>query len=267
MSNSFIEAFSFISDRHTLILEKVGDHVVLSAKAVVIAIIIGVPLGMLLGHLHRFSFLAINISNLGRALPSLAVLAILLPFLGIGDVPVIIALVILAAPPILTNTYVAVDGADPDTVDAAKGIGLRPWQVLLRVELPPALPLMFAGIRTATVFTIATATLSGVFGGGGLGDIITNEASFKEKGVIGATYVLIALAFVSQGLFLLLERAVTPAGMRQATRSGSRFTRRPQTRVILDQGGESTATDDRLDNVVTEGEDFTSPQLEKGRTT
>ena len=214
MSNNFLEAFTFISDKHTLILDKLGTHVELSAKAVLIAIVIGVPIGVVLGHLHRFSFLAINISNLGRALPSLAVLAILLPFVGIGDTDVIIALVILAAPPILTNAYVAVDGVDPDTVDAAKGIGLKPWQVILKVELPPALPLIFAGIRTATVFVIATATLSGVFGGGGLGDIISNEASYDAKGVIGASYVLIVLAFVSQAFFLVVERLVTPAGMR-----------------------------------------------------
>ena len=128
--------------------------------------------------MHRFSFLAINISNIGRALPSLGVLAILLPIVGIGKTDVIIALVVLAFPPILTNTYVAVDQVDAETVDAAKGIGLRPWQVLLRVELPLALPLIFAGIRTSAVFVIATATLAGFFGGGGLGDIISNEASY-----------------------------------------------------------------------------------------
>ena len=106
------------------------------------------PLGILLGHLHRFSFLAINVSNIGRALPSLGVLALFLPITGIGETTVLIALVVLAAPPILTNTYVAVDQVDADTVDAAKGIGLKPWQVITSVEIPPALPLIFAGIRT-----------------------------------------------------------------------------------------------------------------------
>ena len=160
------------------------------------------PLGIFLGHIHRFSFIAINVSNLGRALPSLAVLAIFLPITGVGQTTAIIALVILAAPPILTNAYVAVDGVDTDTVDAAKGIGLRPLQILLRVELPLALPLIFAGIRTAAVFVIATATLTGYFGGGGLGDIISNSASFHLYGVIGASYVLIVLAILSQLVFV-----------------------------------------------------------------
>ena len=146
-------------------------------------------------------------SNLGRALPSLAVLAIFLPITGVGQTTVIIALVVLAAPPILTNAYVAVDGVDTDTVDAAKGIGLRPLQILLRVELPLALPLIFAGIRTSAVFVIATATLPGYFGGGGLGDIISNSASYRLYGVIGASYVLIVLAVLSQIVFVLIEEA------------------------------------------------------------
>ena len=239
MSNQFIDAFTFISDRHTLVLDKTLDHLLLSAKAVVIAIVIGVPIGVWLGHLHRFSFLAINISNIGRALPSLAVLAVFLPLVGVGDTDVIIALVILAAPPILTNTYVAVDQVDADTVDAAKGIGLRPLQVVAKVELPPALPLIFAGIRTATVFVIATATLGGIFGGGGLGDIISNEASFGARGVIGASYVLIVLAFLSQGLFILIERLVTPVGMKQG--HASRGFARRQTQTLMAQGGEQAS--------------------------
>lgn len=212
--NDFIDAFSFVTDNWSLVWSKTAAHLELSAEAVVIAIVIGVPIGVLLGHIHRFSFLAINVSNIGRALPSLGVLAILLPIFGIGTTNVIIALVILAAPPILTNSYVAVDQVDADTVDAAKGIGLRPMQILARIEIPQALPLIFAGVRTAAVFVVATATLAGFFGGGGLGDIISNPASFRLSGVIGASYVLIVLAFASQGLFILLERLVTPVGLR-----------------------------------------------------
>lgn len=258
MTNNFVQAFTFIHDRHSFVLNRLVSHVEVSAEAVGIAIVIGVPLGILLGHLHRFSFLAINVSNIGRALPSLGVLALLLPLVGIGQTAVIIALVVLAAPPILTNTYVAVDQVDADTVDAAKGIGLRPWQVVTKVELPPALPLIFAGIRTATVFVIATATLGGIFGGGGLGDIITNEASYGLDGVIGGSYVLIVLAFVSQGLFLLIERLVTPEGMRLAGGPRARrFRRSPQTQTLVAAGGgsalESTQTDHSSieDDVVT----------------
>jgi osmoprotectant transport system permease protein len=214
MSSPFLGAFSFIADRSDVVLRTLAQHLEISAEAVGIALVIGVPLGVFLGHIHRFSFLAINISNLGRALPSLALLAIFLPIVGIGKTDVLIALTVLAFPPILTNTYVAIDQVDPEIVDAAKGIGLNPLQVLLNVELPLALPLIFAGIRTSAVFVVATATLAGFFGGGGLGDIISNQESFRLSGVIGASYVLIVLAFLVQLLFVAIERLVTPAGLR-----------------------------------------------------
>lgn len=214
--NDFIKAFPFIGNHGSLLLNKLGEHLVISIEALAIAVVLGAPLGLWLGHIHRFSFLAINMSNIGRALPSVGVLAILLPIVGIGYTDVIIALVVLAFPPILTNAYVAVDQVDPDTVDAANGIGLRPTQVLLKIELPLALPLIFAGIRTSAVFVVATATLAGIFGGGGLGDIINNRESYGLDGVIGASYVLIVLAFLVQILFITLERAVTPTSLRPA---------------------------------------------------
>lgn len=212
--NAFAQAFTFIGRDGHVLLSKLGVHVIISVESIAISILIGLPLGAILGHFHKLSFLAINISNLGRALPSLAVLSILLPVLGIGRTDVIVALVVLAAPPILTNAYVAVDGVDNDTVEAARGIGMRPWQVLMKVELPLALPLIFAGIRTSAVFVVATATLAGFFGGGGLGDIIANEPAYRLSGVIAASYVLIALAFASQVLLVGLERLITPAGLR-----------------------------------------------------
>lgn len=216
MTNDFVQAFTFISDRWgNLLAQKTVEHLIISGEAIAISIAIGVPLGAFLGHLHRFSFLAINTSNIARALPSLAVLAILLPYTGIGDTTIIIALVILAAPPVLTNSYVAVDQVDSDTVDAARGIGLKPWQVLLRVEMPLALPLIFAGIRIAAVFVVATATLKGFFGSGGLGDVIADPASYGLSGVIGASYVLIMLAIVVQLAFLAAEYLITPAGLRR----------------------------------------------------
>ncbi len=174
----------------------------------------------------------------------------------------IIALVVLAFPPILTNTYVAIDQVDTDTVDAAKGLGLRPYQVLLRVEIPLALPLIFAGIRTSAVFVFATATLAGFFGGGGLGDIINNPESYGLVGIIGASYVLIVLAFVVQGLFVLLEIAVTPAGLRQ--NKSLRGVRRRQTQTLLDAGAADT---EDLDETTSQAEMTAEPQLEKGRST
>lgn len=220
--HSFLDAFSFISSHRHLLFNKLVVHIELSAKAMLIAIVISVPLGVLLGHIHRLSFLAINVANLGRALPSLAVLAILIPLIGIGRTDVIIALVVLAVPPILTNAYVGVDQVDADTVDAARGMGLRHWYVMTRVEVPIALPLIFSGIRTAAVFVVATATLAGFFGGGGLGDIIANEPTYRLRGVIGASYVLIVLALFVQIVLFSLERLMTPAGLRRHKATSAR---------------------------------------------
>lgn len=211
--NTFIDAFTFIASHSHLILTELGVYLDMVVRSMIISLLIGIPTGVFLGHVHRLSFLAINISNVGRSLPSLAVLSILLPVIGIGRTDVIIALVILAIPPILTNSYVAIDQIDSDIVEAAQGMGMQPWQVVRKIELPLALPLIFAGIRTSMVFVIATATLAGFFGGGGLGDIIANESAYRLAGVIGASYVLILLSFVSQAIFIVLEWLITPTGL------------------------------------------------------
>jgi osmoprotectant transport system permease protein len=213
---TFADAFRFLWDDRSFVGQKVVEHLGLSATAVGIAIVIALPLGVWLGHLHRGSFIAINVSNLGRALPSLAVISVFLPFLGIGHKVVVIALVVLAAPLILTNSYVAVDGVEEDVVEAARGMGLTPLQVLLRVEVPLALPLIFAGVRTAAVYVIATATLAGVVGGGSLGDIIFNQPTYFLSGVVGAAIVVSLLAFAAYFTFALLERLLTPRGLRHA---------------------------------------------------
>ena len=213
--STFVDAFRFMNDNPGLMWEKTVQHLEVSFEAIGIAILIGVPVGIVLGHLHRGSFVAINFSNILRALPSLAVIAIGLGFLGIGPTNVIFALVVLAFPVILTNAYVAVDGVDPDAVEAARGMGMHPIQILLKVELPLAMPLIFAGIRTAAVFIVATATLGGVVGGGGLGDILVNQASYFLKGVIAASLAVTALAFAVDFAFWGLQRAVTPRALRQ----------------------------------------------------
>jgi osmoprotectant transport system permease protein len=168
-----------------------------------------------LGHLHRGSFLAINVSNVGRALPSLAVISIGLGLLGVGFTNVTVALVILAAPVMLTNAYVAVDRVDQDAVRAARAMGMTPLQVLWRVELPLALPLIFAGIRTAAVYVVATAPLAALAGGGGLGDIIVNQPTYGPEGVVAGSLAIAALAFATEGVFALLQYLVTPRPLRR----------------------------------------------------
>jgi osmoprotectant transport system permease protein len=212
--NDFTNAFKFIGDNVDLLWTASLQSLKLFAVSFVIAAVIALPIGILLGHLHRGAFLAINFSNIGRALPSLAVIAILLAIVGIGFWNVAIALVILAVPVILTNAYVGVDGVDRDLVEAARGMGMTARQILLRVEIPIALPLIFAGLRTAAVYVMATTPLAAFAGGEGLGNIIANQASYKLEGVIAASLLISALAFLADGVFALLQRWATPRALR-----------------------------------------------------
>ena len=215
---TFENAIEFLGDNTGLIWDKTVEHIWLSLASLAVALVVAIPLGVWLGHLHRGSFVAINVSNVGRALPSLAVISIGLGLLGVGFTNVMVALVILAAPVMLTNAYVAVDQVDQDAVRAARAMGMTPLQVLWRVELPLALPLIFAGIRTAAVYVVATAPLAALAGGGGLGDIIVNQPTYGPEGVVAGSIAIAALAFATEGVFALLQYAVTPRPLRRRGR-------------------------------------------------
>ncbi|MFL5887037.1 MAG: ABC transporter permease [Thermoleophilaceae bacterium] len=212
--SDFAHAFTFMGDHVGLLWSKTLDTLALSGAAVGVALVLALPLGLWLGHLHRASFVAITASNILRALPSLAMIAIGLAIFGIGFVNVMVALVVLAFPVILANTYTAIDGVDPDVSEAARGMGMTGLEALLRVELPLALPLIFAGIRTAVVYTIATSTLAAIAGGGGLGDIIFNQAGYRIEGVLAAAILVTALAFAAELVLAIVQRLVTPRGVR-----------------------------------------------------
>jgi osmoprotectant transport system permease protein len=210
----FVNSFDFMVDQRHLLLEKTWDHILLSGAALAVSICVAVPLGVILGHLHRGSFIAVNVANVGRALPTLVVIAVGFTFLGLGFTNVMVALIVLAVPPILTNAYVAIDQVDPDAVEAARGMGMTPSQVLRRVEVPLALPLLFAGIRTATVFVIATATIAAIAGGGGLGDILANQAAYRVEGVVAAAIWVSVLALAADAALGVVQRWLTPAGLK-----------------------------------------------------
>jgi osmoprotectant transport system permease protein len=185
------------------------------AIGVAISLVLAAPLGVWLGHIHRGSFFAINIGNIGRALPSLVVLAIGDAFLGLGLAVVELALVVLAFAPIVTNAYLSVVEVDPELVDAARGMGMGELEILRRVELPLAVPLLFAGIRTAALFVISTATIASLAGfSGTLGDVIANETSYHFSGVLGAAICVAALALAVEGVLALAQHAATPRGVR-----------------------------------------------------
>jgi osmoprotectant transport system permease protein len=212
----FTDAFGFIGDNFGFLLEKTLEQLELAGAAIGISLLIAIPLGLWLGHIHRGAWFAISFANIGRALPSLGVVAIGLGVFGLGFLNVLVALVVLAVPPLLTNAYVAIDGVDREVVEAARGMGMSPLQILLRVELPLAIPLLFAGIRTASVYVVATAILASLAGGGGLGDIIFNQASYRLSGVVAAAMWVSALALLVEGVLALVQRLVTPAGVRGA---------------------------------------------------
>lgn len=217
---TLIDSFTFFNQHPSLMWSKTLAHLAISFASLGVALAIAIPLGVWLGHLHRASFLAINISNVFRALPSLAMISIGIGFLGIGFWNVLVALVVLAAPVMLTNAYVAVEQVDRNAVEAARAAGMTAWQVLTRIELPLATPLIFAGIRTGSVYVIATATLATFAGGGGLGDIIVNEPTYGVAGVIAGSLAIIALAFLVDGLLALVQRAATPRPLRSSGRLG-----------------------------------------------
>ncbi|HZQ90075.1 MAG TPA: ABC transporter permease subunit [Gaiellaceae bacterium] len=208
--NTFVDAFRFMGDHPHLLLVKTGEHLELSGAALGIALLIALPIGLWLGHLHRGLFLAASVSNVGRALPSLVLIAFGLTIFGVGFWNNTAALVVLAIPPILTNAYFAIDACDRDAVEAARGMGMTGLQVLLQVELPLGLPFVLAGIRIAAIFVIATATIAAVAGGGGLGQIIVNQASYGLGGVVAAALWVSALAFAASLLLTAVRRIGSP---------------------------------------------------------
>ena len=188
------------------------EHLQLSGPSVLVAMLIALPVGAFIGHTGRLTLLAVTIANVGRAMPTLALLVILLPFilragLGLGFWPTFVPLVLLGVPPILVNTYVGIGQVDRDVREAARGVGLSGWQVLTRVQLPLALPAIVAGLRTASVQVIATATLGALVASGGLGRYIIDGIALQEapRMIVGAVLVA-ALALAVDRVLAGVER-------------------------------------------------------------
>jgi osmoprotectant transport system permease protein len=204
---------------------RLSQHVQLSAESVLIGAVIAVPLGVALGHYGRFGNLAINISNVGRAVPSFGILVLAFMIFGLGDTPIIIALTALAIPPMVTNSYVALREVDPDIREAARGMGYRELAQLVRVELPLAVPLIMAGIRTSAVQVVATATLAALIAGGGFGRYIVDGFAQQDYTKTSAGAVLVAaLALVTEVSLWALEQVLVPRGIRLLRASSSRRT-------------------------------------------
>jgi osmoprotectant transport system permease protein len=215
--HTFVDALRFIADNPSFLLQKALELLELAGAALAIAIAIALPLGVILGHFHRFSGLAIGASIVGRGLPSLVLIAAFLTLLGIGFVNNMVALAVLGSGPILTNSYDSIDRVDKDVVESARGMGMTGRQILTRIELPLAIPLLFTGIRVAAVTIVATAPIAAIAGGGGLGDVIVNQASYRLSGVLGASLCVMALAALVFVALAGIQIAVTPKGLRSTS--------------------------------------------------
>jgi len=199
------------------------EHVWISAAAVVVAIAIALPIGAFIGHTGRGAAIAVNAANIGRAIPSYAVLVIVLPVslrlnpdIGLDVIPTFTAMTLLAIPPILVNAYAGIREVDRDLIESARGMGMRERQILVGVELPIALPVVVGGIRTAAVQVVATATLGAVVAYGGLGRYIIDGIARNEHDRLFAGVVLVAgLALLVEGGLGLLQRALTSPGLRR----------------------------------------------------
>ncbi|WP_273842832.1 ABC transporter permease [Rubrobacter calidifluminis] len=201
----------------------VERHVELSAAALLVAVAISVPLALLVNRSPLASLVVINIGNIGRAVPSLALLALAMPFLGFGFAPSLLALAALGIPPILINATTGLREVSREVVDAARGMGLSNLQILTHIQLPIAAPVIFAGVRTSAVQIVASATLATFIGGGGLGDIIVEGFQLSSTPVLLAGALTVAaLAIVTEVIFGVLERVFTPEGLKVAGKRQAR---------------------------------------------
>lgn len=224
---------------------RVKEHLMLSGTALLFAAPIAIAVGLFIGHTRKAEFIGVTIANLGRAIPSFAILALIFPItlrlgLGLGFWPTVIALFFLAIPPILTNTYVGVQGVDQDTLEAARGMGMSGRQILTAIEIPLGARLIVSGLRTSAVQVVATATLGAVIASGGLGRYIIDGFAFGTFGthgvegrqmVVGGALLVAALALITEIGLGALERFMVPRGM-TAPRPGIAPGAEPRTGVV-----------------------------------
>lgn len=199
------------------------EHLAYTGLALAIAAVIAVPVGLYIGHTGRGAFFAINAGNAGRALPTVGLLSLVVIVVGIGLAPVIVALVVLAVPPLLTTTYAGLRAVDRATIDAARGQGMREGQVLLRTELPMALPIVISGVRNATLQVVATATVAAYVGLGGFGRYLIDGLAVRDYPQVAGGATLVAILAIVLDLGLAgVQRLVVSPGV-----SGRAATRRP----------------------------------------
>ncbi|MEY8699996.1 ABC transporter permease [Streptococcus ferus] len=208
--NAFLEQYG------SQLLLKTWEQIYISATALILGVLVAVPVGIILTRFPKTAKLVIGLTSMLQTIPSLALLAMMIPFFGIGKLPAILALFVYSLLPILRNTYIGLDNVDPVLKDSAKGMGMESVQSIFQVELPLAMPVIMTGIRLSAIYVIAWATLASYIGAGGLGDLIFSGLSlFQPELIIGGTIPVILLSLVSDYLLGLLEKHITPKQKRE----------------------------------------------------
>ena len=228
--NNLIDALIYLCDPANLvgtggILDLAAQQLVIVGIVVLIASAIAIPLGYFIGHTGRGKTIAVTLSGAARALPTLGLLTIVALFVGIGIVAPIVALSVLAIPPLLAGAYAGIEAVDRKTVDAARAVGMTEWQVLSKVEIPLGLPLLLGGLRSTVLQVVATATLAAITGSGGVGGIIFRGLALQDYPLmIVGSIVIIVMALSLDAILALVQRVATPEGVRLRTSGGSAAT-------------------------------------------
>ncbi|HCU57064.1 MAG TPA: glycine/betaine ABC transporter [Anaerolineaceae bacterium] len=197
----FLEAYHYFLQNQPFFWKAVGDHLVLSFSALGISLLVAFPIGLWIAKQRNISQVVINIFNAMRVVPSLAILFLALPYLGLGFVPSLIALTVLAFPPVLISTYTGIRGVNPSVIESASGMGMTKAQVLTQIEIPLAIPAIISGIRIASVEVISSATLASFIGGGGLGDFITRGFALYDVPIMLVGAIPVALFAMLSEIF------------------------------------------------------------------
>lgn len=207
--------FSFLAENKSDFFRLIGEHLQITFFAVLIAILIGVPVGILITKSRIGAKIVLMIANIFQTIPSLALFGLIIPILGIGAKPAIFVLFLYALLPIIKNTYIGIMGVDPSSVESGRGMGMKPFQILYKVQIPQSMPVIMAGIRISTVINIGTATIASLIGAGGLGDFIFQGISLANNNAILAGAIPTALLAIVIDLMLgFVEKEITPKGVK-----------------------------------------------------
>ncbi len=202
---------SFLIENFSQIIFKISEHLFLSMSALALGIIFAVPLGLLISRSKKAAGVVIGISSVLQTVPSLALLAIMVPIFGVGKFPAILALFIYSLLPILRNTVLGMNSVNQNIIDAAKGMGLKPWQIILKVQVPLSIGVIMSGIRLSAIYVVAWTSLAAYIGAGGLGEFIFNGLNnFNFPMIIAGTIPITIMALIIDGILSLIEKLLVP---------------------------------------------------------